>query len=884
MKLFTTIRLYGIIFMMTLMSAIASAQFVCYNGLTVTLNPVGEFTLFPSDLLADGDLSGLDATLSQMLFTCDDIGSNEVILEIYDGSDLIFSCISTVIVEDQINPSVICLTNNEVVLDASGEYFFSYQDVVLDAIDACDIAQYSIDPISVQCGDPNPIAVTVTVIDNGGNSAFCTTEVSWSDYPDPTPNLACNDEVHVSLLNGEDYEVTADILLEGGPYACPAYYDVVISENFVPRPEPIITLDDTNKILSYEVTDLSTSSTCWGNIIVFGYPDCNDPFVVCDDMCRSTPVGDCASGHTEDDNVEWPCDIAIDVDCDVNSIDPTPAYLLNNGLAELEDVYPQIINDDCFILGMNYADTVFPGENETLVQRTWTIIDWHTMETYSYTQLITITTDGVMICDTLPWNTPAGDCASGHTFDDDVEWPADITVSTVFISPDDLDLNPEVMDENVRPQLIDSCQFMLTTYADEYFTINDTTVNVVRTWVVTDWSTGNTWEYDQEIKVENVSGSSVVCVTREDGEPIPGVTLAPGIVTDDSGCYSFDDPSGMVITPLKDAPLQEGVNLLDKIMLMEGILAIRTLSYYQNRAADLSQNQVISTLDVVMLDKILDGTFVPSFDHNWMFFDQLTHQQSMDISNPFLPYHFIGVKMGDLDNSAPLNGFGGFDPIGLQCDDEILNKKEQYEVSFKLSEDTRVQGFTLRLENPLNTLNISGITAEGLPGFSMDTHVVIEPGAITINYIAPEEYLNYGIALPSGSALFKLAFSPTINTFLSQELVLSTNQDNILRSREDESGLEFALDWENLIISSVIGLEDGQVIEFFPNPVTDEIQFKGLDQDQSGRISVFDPLGRMHYQGPLADQVNLSDLTPGLYYLNIRLDNGKMHTAPMTKM
>lgn len=884
MKLYSTIRLYGIIFMMTLMSALASAQFVCYNGLTVTLNPVGEFTLFPSDLLAEGDLAGLDATLSQMLFTCDDIGTNEVVLEIYDGSDLIFSCISIIIVEDQINPSVICLMNNEVVLDASGEYFFSYQDIVLDASDACAIAQYSIDPVSVQCGDPNPIAVTVTVIDNGGNSTSCTTEVTWSDYPDPTQNLACNADLYLTLLPGDQYEVTAESFLEGGPYACPAYYVVEISENMVPRPDNIVTLADTNKVLVVSVTDPSTDNSCWGNLTVFSIGDCNDPFVVCDDMCRSTPIGDCASGHTDEDNVEWPCDIAIEVSCYAADVNPTPAFLLNGGYAEQEDAYPQIVDDECFLLSTNYGDITIPGDHMKTVQRTWTIMDWETMVPYTYTQIITVTANAVTVCDTLPWNAPAGDCDSGHTFDDDVEWPADITVSTVFISPDDLEQNPDVLIENVRPQLADSCGFLATNYNDIYDPINDTTVLVFRTWTLLDWGSGEVWDYTQHITVENVSGASLVCVTREDGEPIPGVTLAPGIVTDDTGCYSFDDPTGMVVTPLKDAPIQEGVNLLDKIMMMEGVLGISTLSYYQNKAADLSQNQTVSTLDIVLLDKLIDGTLVPAFDHNWMFFDQLTHAQSMDISNPFLPYHFIGVKMGDLDNSAPLNGFGGFDPIGLQCDDEILNKKEQYEVSFKLSEDTRLQGFTLRLENPQNTLNVSGITAEALPGFHMDSNVVIEPGAITINYIAPEEYLNYGIALPSGSILFNMEFSPTINTFLSQELVLSTDQENILRSLEDESGLEFTLDWENVIISSVIGIEDGQVIEFFPNPVTDEIQFKGLDQNQPGMIRVFDLLGRLHYQGPLAGQVSLGDLLPGMYYLNIMLDSGKIYTAPMTKM
>ncbi len=883
MKKINTIRMCGFL-ILSMMTSVISAQFTCYVGLTESLNPVGEFTLFPEDLLAEGDLTGLDATVSQVLFTCDDLGTNEVVLEIYDGGELIFSCTTNIIIEDDLDPNVICKSNPEVVLEANGEYFFSYPDIGDGTLDNCGITQYVIEPFSVKCGDPNPLPVTLTVIDAAGNSASCTTDVTWSDYPDPTSSLACNDDLVLFLVDAEEVEITADMILEGGPYACPNHYLVEISENMIPRPEPIVTLDDTNKTLLTKITDPSTGIDCWGELHVYADGNCGEPFVVCDTLCRSSALGDCSSAHTSEDNVEWPCDIFLEFACGGSMVDPTPTYLLNHNFADLADIYPEIINPECFITGVSYEDVVFLIGNDRSINRKWRIIDWQTSNEYTYTQLIYIATPGLMICDTLPWNAAFGDCTSGHTMDDDVEWPADITVSTLFISPQDLQQNPEVASEDAQPQLTDSCGGALMNYTDVNFVLDDTTVLVERTWGIYEASTDNTWNYVQEITIQGITGESIVCVTREDGEPIPGVTLAAGIVTDETGCYSFANPTGITVTPMKDSPIQDGVNLLDKIIMLEGVLGVNPFSFYQRMAADLSQNGIVSTLDVVLLDKLLDGTLNPEFDHNWMFFDQITHAQSMDISDPLRPYHFIGVKMGDLDNSFPLPGVIGMEPIGLRCNDEILNKKELYQVDFEIFENTRVLGFTITIESPENNLNFMDVQATALPGFSFEDHVIITPSAMTINYIAPDDYLNQGIALAAGSTLFTIELSPVINTFLSQEIKLGTQKENVLRSSSDISGLEFTLDWENVIISSVIGVDAGLTLEFFPNPVTNEIRFKGLPSDRQGLISVMDPIGRVHYQSVLSENADLSDLPPGLYYLNIRLENGKMYTAPLTKM
>lgn len=860
------------------------AQFECNDPLYVSLPPNGTFTLIPEDLLSSGDLTGYTTTLSQSIFTCDDLGSNNVTLQIFENQALVFECTSTVIVEDKVNPIAQCVSSLDVELNVDSYYFFNFDELDNGSYDVCSPITYTFVPPFIDCSSSNPTIVTMVVTDASGNSSSCDVTVHWSPYPNPTMNLACNAQITVTVDASDAVEITPDMVLEGGPYGCPFQYEVEVRENNIPRPEPVVTLADTNKTLFYFVTDLNTGVMCWGEILVESEGDCGLPFFICDTECHSAPEGDCASGHNLADNVEWPCDLTIPSNCELPDISYTPEYLVEAGLATEQDASPAVFNEACYQTSSAYYDIITYHPGAVIIERNWAIILWSTGDVWEYVQYLTVAGELATICDTLPWNAPAGDCASGHTLTDDVEWPADITISSVCYYPEDLAMNEDVNPNDVQPALLTDCTPLYATYSDVITVIDANTLHIDRSWTVLAAVTGQTWTYVQEITVITNTNASTVCVMRENGEPIPGVELIPGVITDNTGCYTFDNPAGIIVTPVKDSPLQSGVNLLDKILILEYLLGITELSPYQQYAADLSQSSAITALDVVMMNQLLDGTLNPVFDHNWKFFERSTMSHSADISDPLHPHKFIGVKMGDIDNSYPLDGSEPLQQINLSITDEILNKKEVYEIPFLLTKNERVTGFAIKIEGIDSDIHFLNVSAPVLPGFSMEDNVVIGPGSVTINYIIPTELLQYGVTLQSGTPLFTLKMQPQENGILSESIALAESNDNLLKPTDEEDALEFKFTWDKVIVSGVFNPGSALPLSFYPNPVRDEIHFNGFEPHAKGTVSIVDASGRVMASTPLIPTWNISTLHEGMYYLRVGLESGETYSAPMIKL
>ncbi|MBK9014613.1 MAG: HYR domain-containing protein [Saprospiraceae bacterium] len=135
-------------------------------------------------------------------------------------------------------------------------------------------------------GSTFPIGTTTncfTTVDNVGNPASCCFNVTVLEYPNPSQQLVCNDNVQVSLDQQCTATIGADDILEGGLYGCyDTRYTVMRITTMGGIGSAVFgSADIGNGPHTVKVVDNVTGQSCWGSVIV---EDKLPPVMVCRDL------------------------------------------------------------------------------------------------------------------------------------------------------------------------------------------------------------------------------------------------------------------------------------------------------------------------------------------------------------------------------------------------------------------------------------------------------------------------------------------------------------------------------------------------------------------------------------------------------------------------
>lgn len=124
---------------------------------------------------------GYGVLTPDVVFTCNDIGDNDVTITVTDVNGNTATCTTTITVEDTVAPAAMCVAPFTVQLDAMGMASITVADIENGSTDACGIASTSIDVSSFNCTNVGDNTVTLTVTDNNMNVSTCTTIVTVAD-------------------------------------------------------------------------------------------------------------------------------------------------------------------------------------------------------------------------------------------------------------------------------------------------------------------------------------------------------------------------------------------------------------------------------------------------------------------------------------------------------------------------------------------------------------------------------------------------------------------------------------------------------------------------------------------------------------------------------
>jgi hypothetical protein len=360
--------------------------------------------------------------------------------------------------------------------DCSGAYV--YPPFV--ASDNCDAGPIAVS-VSASAGTENaagtavfglPLGlttITVTATDDCGNTTTETYQVEVVD--DTPPTMSCETFRTVSLTFDEPSLVNAIAFDDGSTDNCEIdTYEVRRMDNpncpgfdgtLYADKAPFYCCDvgGPNVMVELKITDVAgNSNSCMVEVEV---QDKLDPVITC------------------------PADKTVDC-----NEDPYAGFgeatAIDNCSAVITDFYSGSLNNCGEGTIFRFFTATDPGERTDDCFQTISVIN----------------SDPFCIVDTEPWtaaNSSNPECQvvvnggsfDGHTTNDDVEWPADITLDGCGLGllPADLEANGAVNINNVRPRIFeDECDLVGMTYDDTELPITDGACRkVLRLWKVYDW-------------------------------------------------------------------------------------------------------------------------------------------------------------------------------------------------------------------------------------------------------------------------------------------------------------------------------------------------------------------------------------------------------------
>jgi hypothetical protein len=682
------------------------------------------------------------------------------------------------------------------------------------------------------------------------------------------------------------------MILTGQGYACANYYQLDLSYNGLEIIDHSVNYGDVGKTFMASVKDIESQTTCQG-LIRLVKAACDTTLYICDIKSKCKSPGQCDSGHTLADDVEWPCDIdlsnvpfAIYNNPDIENI----ALFMGVNVTELQPIFDV---SECVILGKNITQIEFIEDvGIKVIRRKYSYINWADPGSpeISYFQFIKLRLSSNLycdICDTKAWNTALGDCASGHTLEDGVEWPADITIHTTEASPFDLSSNPEVNANDVSPKISLNCNILSMNYYDIIDSLGPSQYKISRHWEIINWSNNFISGYVQIINIDaGISSQRKVCFTDMHGIPIVNVEVWNGFNSGNDKCTYFQHEESIgEISPAKvEVNEYKGIDVEDAVLFAEALLQNGPWEIYRYEQMDMNGDFNIDVKDLeIVNDLCLNKVPASSTPETWLFFGANNYKykgnqyvKSLPHSSPFESLQFAGMKVGDFNFDA-LSQKLPLDNINFKADDFLLYKDEKYNIPIMGGEALKIKGmqFALSKEDEFTLDSIkSDLFKEILINELDSTYKVL--------CFAPnEELLQGGVAIDSGLALFKLHITSKANTVLSKVLFMKDESALIVSSdRKLKPGISF----DETIPTSTKDIENEVLL--FPNPASNMITLQLPGNFIIAGIKIFDLQSTIIYESlkPTERSISVESFSPGIFWIEANSTNGERRVGKFIKL
>lgn len=703
---------------------------ICETQTFVTLQPDGTALIF-AETFDDGSHDNCGIALFKasrngdpfdnfVFVDCDDLGTPALVtLEVHDENGLTAQCTSTIIVEDEVAPEILCPADVNIGCEDD------YDDINITgqpfATDNCEVASIAnSDMVNLNSCGIGTITRTWIALDESGNGANCEQIITISD---------------LTLMS---VSFPSDILI----------YDCNVNTDPSVMGEPTVTGDDCEQV------DITNTDY----IFYTAFPSCYK-------VIRNWAVTDWCSFVPNDPNGAgfWEHTQIIEV---LDSLPPLltcPANFnagiqnsecetfVNFDLATATDCSEEIVitNNSIYANGnAEDASGVYPMGTHII---TFTAEDG----CGNSSECTTI----VSVTDAEP---PNPVCNNG--------------VSVTIQQNGMVTLTPSLIEAGSS----DNCSAyadLIFQVSPNTFTCQDLGNQVV-TLTVTDKFNNSAFcqtniDVQDNLLVCPPDSSNVTVAGKlnsESGVPLSQklVGLSGGISTamhtNVDGTFAFQSlPTGQdyTITPTYDTEPLNGVTTFDLVLIRKHILNVLVLdSPYKIIAADANKSNSITTLDMVEIRKLILNV-IPTFTNNtsWRFVDA-----DFVFSNPTNPFltsfpedielfnipasqwnqDFVGIKIGDVNDSAIPSSFDDNEDAEERSGETLTFKVEnleikagfEYHIPFRTTHFENILGYQFTIEFDANALEFLSVEADNLMELRSQNFglSLLDAGVITTNW------------------------------------------------------------------------------------------------------------------------------------------------------
>jgi hypothetical protein len=367
-------------------------------------------------------------------------------------------------------------------------------------------------------------------------------------------------------------------------------------------------------------------------------------------------------------------------------------------------------------------------------------------------------------------------------------------------------------------------------------------------------------------------------VLTEEGQEVENVMIMVSgdepemMYTDLDGSFMFDALSlggDYSVTAQNNEAILNGVTTFDLVLMSKHVLGTQVLnSPYKMIAADIDRSGHISTLDIIRLRKLIlnISTALPNNNSSWRFVDAA--YVFPDPSNPFLGYFpeiynvnnlsgqemhadFVGIKVGDVNNSATPNSLVGDGddrasdyPLTIQVENQTVESDETIEISFTANYMEEWMGYQFTLEYDPAALEIIEITSGDLPNLFPEEnfhHFDKDAGLLTAIWNEFDEQ-----AQQPKTTLFTLRCRTKQAGQIKDWLFLSSRVTKAEAYTQDGTPETVRLTFAEAVTEVTTNFE---LFQNRPNPWTNAtiIPFQ-LDVAGDANLSVYDMAGKLVYQ------------------------------------